>query len=67
MAGVMKHFGNQDRDLLACDINNDIILMWKAIQNGWKPPLKCSKIKYNKLKNSNVPSSKILEHNEKME
>ena len=56
MAGVMKYFAEEsienNRELYACDANKDLILMWKAIQKGWKPPLKCSKKEYEKLRTS---------------
>jgi DNA adenine methylase len=56
MGGVMRHFANEnDRELYASDLNKDLILMWKALQKGWKPPLSCSLKEYNRLKDS--PSS----------
>jgi hypothetical protein len=59
MAGVLQYFGkDRDRDVVASDINKDIILMWKAVQKGWKPPLKCSKKCYDDLKKSNTYSAK---------
>ena len=58
MAGVIRHFSDENRKLYANDINKDIILMWKAIQNGWKPPLSCSKEEYEKLKLSKHHSAK---------
>jgi len=58
MGGVMRHFGHDnDRDLYACDYNKDLILMWKSLQNGWKPPKECSKEKYEKLKKSKKHSA----------
>jgi len=58
MGGVMRHFGKEnDRELYACDYNKDLILLWKALQKGWKPPKKCSKETYEKLKNSKVNSA----------
>ena len=58
MAGVMKHFGDEDeRDLYACDINKDIVLMWKAFQKGWKPPNSCSRKKFENLKSSTKHSA----------
>ena len=39
-----------DRKTIASDINKDLILMWKALQQGWTPPNECSEIKYNELK-----------------
>jgi site-specific DNA-adenine methylase len=53
MAGVISQFSKEnDRYLFACDKNKDLIMMWKAIQRGWKPPLKINKTKYLKLKKS---------------
>ncbi len=49
--GVLKHFVNDtDRELKACDINPDVINMWKALQDGWIPDGKCNKEKYDRLK-----------------
>lgn len=56
--GVMKHFGKEnDRKMYGYDSNKDIILMWKAIQKGWKPPSRCSKKQYENLKNNNKHSA----------
>ena len=55
MCGVMKHFENEDRKLLACDINEDMILMWNALKEGWIPPKKCDRELFDKLK-KDVPS-----------
>ena len=49
--GVIKHF-NDSRKCTANDINEDIIKMWKSLQNGWKPPTHCNKDEYEKLKKS---------------
>lgn len=61
MGGVMRHFAedakDDGRELYACDANKDLIMLWKAIQKGWKPPLKCSKTEYEKLKTAQ-PSAK---------
>jgi site-specific DNA-adenine methylase len=58
MAGVMKYFGKEkNRELYACDFNKDLICMWKALQKGWKPPKKCTKKKYEELKNSSEHSA----------
>jgi site-specific DNA-adenine methylase len=58
MGGVMRHFAqDNNRELYACDKNTDIILMWQAMQEGWKPPSACSKEQYNQLKQSNKPSA----------
>jgi site-specific DNA-adenine methylase len=57
MGGVLRHFSKDGtREVYACDINTDLIMMWKAIQNDWKPPLECSKEKYEELKLSNISS-----------
>lgn len=61
MCGVMKHFAqnnSSNRKLTACDYNKDIILLWQALQKGWKPPAKCSKEVYFKLKYSTHNSAK---------
>ena len=51
MGGVLRHFsGPNDRPVYACDINPDLIAMWKAVQEGWTPPLECSKDKYDELR-----------------
>jgi DNA adenine methylase len=56
MCSVLRHFSFKgDRDVYASDIHPDLILMWKAVQEGWKPPRKCSKKEYSRLKTS--PSS----------
>ena len=63
MGGVMKHFSlNQDPDnyrtLLASDANPDLILLWKELQKGWIPPIKCpSKTVYHELKKSSTHSA----------
>jgi DNA adenine methylase len=58
MASVMSKFGtDDDRDLYGTDINEDVVELWKALQNGWKPPLHVSITKYNKLKQETKPSA----------
>jgi DNA adenine methylase len=57
MAGVLRHFCTENRELYASDLNKDLILMWKAVQKGWKPPLTCSITEYEFLKNAK-PSAK---------
>ena len=58
MGGVLRHFSKEnDRETYACDINKDLIIMWKSIQRGWKPPLKCSRKKYEELKDSTEHSA----------
>lgn len=36
--------------MLASDIHPSLILMWQALQRGWKPPKKVSKAMYDRLK-----------------
>jgi len=49
--GVIKNFASEEhRKCSATDINKDVILMWKALQDGWEPPKKCNKTKYESLK-----------------
>ena len=58
--GVMKHFGgdqNRPGSIKGYDANKDVIEMWKALQTGWKPPIRCSRAKYNELKHSNEHSA----------
>lgn len=58
MGGVLRYFARDPgRDCFACDINTDLILMWKSIQEGWIPPTECSKEQYEELKNSNEHSA----------
>jgi DNA adenine methylase len=61
MGGVMINFANEDsqRELIACDYNKDLILFWRAIQDGWQPPSECSREEYNRLKNSSSSSSAL--------
>lgn len=59
MCGVLIHFAkDNNRPITACDYNKDIILMWKALQKGWKPPTTCDRETYEKLKNSKGHSAK---------
>lgn len=59
MAGVLTHFGKDKNrpKIYACDANKDIILMWKALQKGWIPPLECTQDHYDKLKASTKHSA----------
>lgn len=58
MCGVLRYFSSKnDRQVYASDIHPDLILMWKAVQEGWKPPRKCSKKEYLRLRSS-PPSPK---------
>ena len=36
---------------IGCDINENIIMMWKGLQNGWTPPKHITKEEYLELKN----------------
>lgn len=56
--GVMKHFAVEEkRKCEGSDINKDVILMWKGLQEGWKPPQNCSKKRYEKEKRSRKHSA----------
>jgi site-specific DNA-adenine methylase len=53
MGGVLRHFAREpDRKTTACDANIDLILMWKALQKGWKPPTNTTREEYERLKYS---------------
>jgi site-specific DNA-adenine methylase len=53
MGGVLRHFAQEpDRKTSACDANIDLILMWKALQKGWKPPTHTTRKEYERLKHS---------------
>jgi DNA adenine methylase len=58
MLGVYQHipelFDNEGLKLeyKAGDTNTSVILMWKAVQQGWIPPSKVSEKEYNILKNA---------------
>lgn len=56
-AGVLKHFAMEnERKCYATDLNRDVIEMWKALQNGWVPDMKCSQDRYETLKLNTEPS-----------
>lgn len=57
LLGVGIHFAEQGRNVVACDSNKDLILMWKALKRGWNPPILCTREKYNGLKVSNTHSA----------
>ena len=42
---------------IACDLNPDLILLWKAVQDGWLPPETVTEDEYKKLKHK--PSSAL--------
>ena len=59
VCSILRHFGDDDnRNLEACDINKDVILMLKAVQKGWKPPRTISEKEYYRLKESKTHSAK---------
>lgn len=61
MLGVYQHIPKlfeRRISFKAGDINKSVIQMWKALQNGWIPPSKCSKKEYDKLR-YNSKSSKL--------
>lgn len=57
LLGVGINFAKQKRKVYACDKNEDLILMWQALQKGWNPPITCSKEKFDKLKKSTKHSA----------
>ena len=57
MASVLKEFSGEDRQLYACDANQDLVCMWKALQKGWKPPKSCSEKRYKQLRDSDEVSA----------
>ena len=59
MAGVLVHIvkSKPENTIYANDLNQDIICMWKAIQNGWIPPDACTKEHYLELKNQSIPTA----------
>jgi len=57
LLGVGIHFAEEGRNVLACDANKDLIMMWKALKRGWMPPKSCNKKHYDELKNSNKHSA----------
>lgn len=36
MCGVMRNMGSRKK--IACDLSPDIICLWRAMKDGWKPP-----------------------------
>jgi DNA adenine methylase len=60
MCGVYRHVVDlmpKSLKYIASDNHKSLILMWKALQDGWKPPKDCSIEKYNKLKKYSIPSA----------
>jgi site-specific DNA-adenine methylase len=53
MGGVLRHFAQEsDRKVSASDTNPDLMLMWKALQKGWKPPTSCTRAQYEEYRKS---------------
>jgi len=59
MCSVLIEFAkdNDGRKLIACDANQDIVLMWRALKRGWIPPTTCTESMYNKLKRATKHSA----------
>lgn len=60
MLGVYQHVVPLFPDVkkwYASDMHKSLILMWKAIVKGWKPPVFVSETEWQKLKNSPQPSA----------
>ena len=51
MAGVFRHIIGTRRECIGCDNNEDLMIMWKSIKNGWTPPRHVSREKHLELKN----------------
>jgi len=53
MAGVFRHMSKDSfRTCIGCDAHEDLMLMWKAINQGWKPPQSITKNLHQSLKSS---------------
>lgn len=54
MCGVYRHIVKllpKSLKYIASDQHDSLILMWKALQDGWKPPKKdCTVAQFDKLK-----------------
>jgi site-specific DNA-adenine methylase len=63
MLGVYQHIPDLFNDhtprlkYRAGDINESVIKMWKALQEGWKPPTKCSEKRFYQLKGNGKSSA----------
>jgi len=57
MCGVLVHMVDGKRKIEASDINKDLILMWKAVQDGWLPEDKeITKDEFEKMKLQTIHS-----------
>lgn len=59
LGSVMRLFAleNNNRKLIGSDTNTDIILLLKALQEGWQPPNNISKSEYYKIRDSGEHSA----------
>ncbi len=44
------------KEYVAADYHDELVLLWKALQAGWEPPLHISEERYEELKNDPTPS-----------
>ena len=49
--GAGSIFRKMQNPRIGCDLHEDLILFYKALQSGWKPPNTFSEEKYQELKN----------------
>lgn len=64
MCGVMRHI-HTNRRRVGCDLNLDVIAMWKSLQEGWEPPMEITENEYNRLRDDvpeGDPSRGIVAH-----
>lgn len=57
LLGVGIHFANTGRNVLANDINKDLIMMLNALKSDWIPPQACSKNQYDEFRKSTIHSA----------
>jgi site-specific DNA-adenine methylase len=50
----------KDRKMFACDVLEDLILFWRAIQKDWVPPSTCNVERYNELKFSEASPERLF-------
>jgi len=66
MGSVELEFSRRDNDercvrkIFANDINEDVILMWEALQDGWLPKKTCSATFYNNLKEEEPSAERVF-------
>lgn len=64
MCGVMRNIQN-NRKRVGCDLNLDVVAMWKSLQEGWEPPMDVTEEEYNRLRDhvpEGDPSRGIVAH-----